>query len=165
MQAGIVKDMATAAPRNLLWRDRAWQRSLGASCALHGAVVAALLVGWHIEPKPFPELRPIPVTLIRSGEIAPQRAVQPAPEPAAPPAKKVPAKPAAPVVAAAKPAHSSAPPAKRPRVMPPIAKPARPPATPKPNATVAALLSESLDGRPQTSAASRSAAVALRQRN
>ena len=58
MQARVIRDAAATA-----LGDRAWQRSLGASCLLHGAVLAALLTTWHIEPKPQPLLRPIPVSL------------------------------------------------------------------------------------------------------
>ena len=160
-----MKDVATAAPGNALWRDRAWQRSLGASCLLHSAVFLSVLVAWHIEPKPFPELHSIPVTLVRTDEIAPQHAAQLAPEQPIPPPKKPPAKPTLPVVAAAKPIQAPVPPVKPAHVATPHAKPARPPApavTPKPDATITALLSESIDGRPQIGAAPRSTAIALR---
>src|SRR6185312_5581008 len=82
MQARAMKNAAAAA-----LGDRAWQRSLGASGLLHGAVIAALLLTWHIEPKPLPQLHPIPVTLIHTDETALERAAQPAeavPEPPTP---------------------------------------------------------------------------------
>jgi protein TonB len=80
----------------------------------------------------------------------PQQEAAPAPKP--------------PVVAAKKmPQPVPAPPTKQPRIAPTTAKPALPPApTPKPDATITALLSESLDGRPRNSAAPQSSAIALR---
>src|ERR1700744_2615413 len=99
MQADAIRDVASTA-----LSDRAWQRSLGASCLLHGAVVAALLMTWHIQPKPAPLLRPIPVTLVHTADTAPDRAVQPAqatPEPPAP-REEAAAAPAPPVAAARK---------------------------------------------------------------
>jgi protein TonB len=166
--------MATAAPNDYMapsdhiWLDRAWQRSLGASCFLHGAVLAALLIAWHIEPKPMPVLRPIAVTLIHTDETAPDRAAQEAqaaPEHPAPQQKAATAPPPPATTAAKMPAPPAPPPAKPPRVARTPPKPAPPPApaaTPKPDATITALLSQSLDGRPQNRAAPHDAAIALR---
>jgi protein TonB len=174
MQARAMKDVATA-PLG----DRTWQRSLGASGLLHGAVIAALLLTWRIEPKPLPELRPIPVTLVHTDETAPERAAQPtdaAPEPPAPqheaaapepPApQEAAAVPAPPVAAAAEAPPPPVPPAKPEREATPtkaqLPPPAAPLATPKPDATITALLSESLDGQPRDVGASHGAAIALR---
>ena len=161
MQARVMTDVAATAPG-----DRAWQRSLGASGLLHGAVLAALLLTWHIEPKPQPLRRPIPVTLIHTDETAPERAAQPAqaaPEQSAPQQEEAAAasSPTPAVAVAATTLPPPAPPVK-PRIAPATTKPAPPAATPKPDATIAALLSESLDGRPRDSAAPQSATIALR---
>jgi protein TonB len=158
---------AATAPPDYVWGDRAWQRSLGASGLLHGAVLAAMLLTWHIEPKPLPELRPIPVTLVHTAETAPERAAQPAQATAEPPAplKEEPPASPAPSVALAKPAPPAAPTKPSHQAAPAKAKPApspAPAATPKPDAAITALLSESLDGRPRNSAAPQNAAIALR---
>ena|SRR6185312_2847952 len=165
MQARAMKNAAAAA-----LGDRAWQRSLGASGLLHGAVIAALLLTWHIEPKPLPQLHPIPVTLIHTDETALERAAQPleaAPEPPASPQEAAPSVSA--VAAATETPPPPVPSAKPPRETAPAkAKPApapAPAATPKPDATITALLSESLDGRPRSSSAAplaASSAIALR---
>jgi periplasmic protein TonB len=161
MQARVIRDAAATA-----LGDRAWQRSLGASCLLHGAVLAALLTTWHIEPKPQPLLRPIPVTLVHTDETAPERTTQPtqtAPEQPAP-QQEAAAAPSGPVAANTTP-PPPAPPVKPPHIAPATVKPAPPPApaaTPKPDATITALLSESLDGRSRDSAAPHGAAIALR---
>ena len=163
MQAGHIKDGAAAT-----LGDPAWQRSLGASGVLHGAVLAALLLTWHIEPKSLPTLHPIAVTLVHTDETAPERAAQQAqaiPEQPAP-KQEAAATPTPPIAAAD--ATPPVPPAKPPRIAPATAKPALPPAptaTPKPDATITALLSESLDGRPRNTSAPPSApssAIALR---
>lgn len=164
MQARAIKNAAAAA-----LGDRAWQRSLGASGLLHGAAIAALLLTWHIEPKPLPEFHPIPVTLIHTDGTAPERAAQPAealPELSASPPQEA-AAPSPPVVAETTPPPTS--PAKPPRAAAPVkANPAPPPApaaTSKPDATITALLSESLDGRPRnsnTAPLAASSAIALR---
>jgi len=172
MRARAIENAAGAAPNDRVWGDRvwddpAWQRSLGASGLLHGAVIAALLITWHIAPQPPAEFHPIPVTLIHTDETAPERAAQQAPAAPEPPAPAGDAAPSA-AVAAAKsaPAAPAEPPPKPPRVAPAKAKPAPPRAapalTPKPDATVTALLSESLDGRPRDAAAPHDAAIALR---
>lgn len=178
MQARAMRDVATAAPSDHMaadhmapsdhiWLDRAWQRSFGASCLLHGAVLAALLITWHIEPKPAPLLHPIAVTLVHTDEAATDRAAQQAravPEQPAPQQKAAAAPPPA-ATAAKTPAPPAPPPAKPPRVAratPKSAPPPAPAATPKPDATITALLSESLDGRPQDRAAPHDAAIALR---
>src|SRR6185437_1388314 len=116
MQAIAMRDLA--APSDHLWRDRAWRGSLGASCLLHGAALAALLLTWHIEPKSLPALHTISVTLIHTDETAIERAAQPAqatPEPPARHQKAAPAPPP-PAVTAAKTPAPPAPPAKPPRV-------------------------------------------------
>jgi periplasmic protein TonB len=163
MQARVIRDITATA-----LGDRAWQRSLGASCLLHGAVLAALLITWHIEPKPQPLLRPIAVTLVHTDETAPERAAQPPqsqPEQPTPQQETAAMPPAPPVAAETKPPSPPAPPAKPPHIAPATAKPALPPApaaTPKPDATITALLSESLDGQPRSSAAPHGTAIALR---
>lgn len=163
MQARVIRDIAATT-----LGDRAWQRSLGASCLLHGAVLAALLITWHIEPKPQPLLRPIPVTLVHTDETAPERAAQPTqavPEQPAPQQEAAAAPSAPPVAIANTTPPPPAPPEKPPHIAPATAKPAPPPApaaTSKPDATITALLSESLDGRPRNSAAPHAAAIALR---
>jgi protein TonB len=166
--------MATAAPGDYMapsdhiWLDRAWQRSFAASCLLHAAVLAALLITWHIEPKPAPLPHPIAVTLVHTDEAAADRAAQQAqaaPEQPAP-QQKVTAAPPPPAATAAKTrVPPPAPPAKPPRIARATPKPAPPPApaaTPKPDATITALLSESLDSRPSDRAPSHDAAIALR---
>ncbi len=163
MQARVIRDIAATT-----LGDSAWQRSLGASCLLHGAVLAALLITWHIEPKPQPLLRPIPVTLIHTDETAPERAAQPtqaAPEQPAPQQEAAAAPSAPPVAVANTTPPPPAPPEKPPHIAPATANPALPPApaaTSKPDATITALLSESLDDRPRNSAAPHAAAIALR---
>jgi protein TonB len=134
---------------------------------LHGALLAALLMTWHIEPKPQPLLRPIPVTLIHTDETAPERAALPAQaaEPSATPKEEALASPAPPAVARANPTPPAAPAKPSHEIAPTKPKPATPPApaaTPKPDAAITALLSESLDGRPRNSAAPQNAAIALR---
>lgn len=161
-----IKDIAAAA-----LGDRAWQGSLGASGLLHGAVITALLLTWHIEPKPLPALHPIPVTLVHTGAAAPERAAQPAeaaPEPPTP--RREAAAAALQVVAAPETPPPPVPPAKPSRdVAPAKAKPSPPPPapaeTPKPDAAITALLSESLDGRPRNNGVpplGASSAIALR---
>lgn len=167
MQANVIRDFATTAPSDRVWRDRRWQCSLGASCLLHGALLAALLMTSHIQPKPQPLLHPISVTLIHTDETAPERAAQPAQaaEPPAPPKEETPATPAPPALARTNPTPPAAS-AKPSRETAPVKmKPSLPPApaaTPKPDATITALLSESLDGHPRTSAAPQGAGIALR---
>ncbi|HEY1505446.1 MAG TPA: energy transducer TonB [Stellaceae bacterium] len=180
MQAKAIKDVATGAALG----DRAWQHSLGASGLLHGTVIAALLLTWHIDSKPLPELRRIPVTLVHTDETASERAAQPteaAPEPPTPRHEAEASEPSTPQEAAVPPAPTvtattEAPPPPVPPVPP--AKPGReaaptkaqrmlpPPrvssATPKPDATITALLSESLDGQPRDVGTSHGAAIALR---
>jgi protein TonB len=164
MQASGLKDGAATA-----LGDRAWQRSLGASGLLHGAVLAALLLTWRIEPKPLPELHPIAVTLIHTDETAPERAAQPAQ--AAPDQsmlQQAAAATASPVVATSETPPPPVPPAKPSRMAAATTKPALPPAAaamPKPDASITALLSESLDGKPRNSSAAplaSSSAIALR---
>jgi protein TonB len=164
MQVKAFQDVAAAAPGDRGQKDYGWPRSLGASGLLHGAAIAALLITWHIEPKPQSLLRPIPVTLVHTDETAPERAALPG-EASAPTPKEMPAEPPPPVIAAAKPPAPPAPPVKPPRIAPTTAKPALPPAAvtiPKPDATITALLSESLDGRPRGTAATQGTAIALR---
>jgi periplasmic protein TonB len=162
MQAKLIKDIAATA-----LGDRAWQRSLGASGLLHGAVLAAVLQTWHVEPISLPALHPIAVTLVHTDATAPERAAQPAqaiPEQPAPQQESTAATPPVATAAAAPPA----PPEKPLHMAPATAKPAPPPAslaTPKPNATITALLSESLDGRPRNGSVpplDASSAIALR---
>jgi protein TonB len=162
MQARVIKNAAATA-----LGDPAWQRSLVASGLLHGAVLAALLLTWRIEPKPQPLLRPIPVTLIHTDEMAPERAAQSAQATAEPPAplKEEASASPAPTVALAKPAPSVASARPSHQAAPATAKPAPPPAsaaTPKPDAAITALLFESLDGRPRNNAPPQNAAIALR---
>jgi protein TonB len=161
MQARLIKDVRATA-----LGDRAWQRSLGASGLLHGAVLAAVLLSWHIEPKSFPALHPIAVTLVHTDATAPERAAQQAQAIPEQPAPQQGAAETTPFVAAAT-DPPPVPPAK-PRVAPATAKPAPPSASaapPKPDATITALLSESLDGRLRNSSAAplaTSSAIALR---
>jgi protein TonB len=161
MQARVIKDIAATA-----LGDPAWQRSLGVSCLLHGAVLAALVFTWHIEPKPHPLLRPIAVTLIHTDETAPERAAQPvqATEESAHQQEADPP-PLTPPVAAVTTPLPPAPPVKPAHIAPATAKPALPsaPATAaKPDATITALLSESLGGRPRDGVTPRGATIALR---
>jgi protein TonB len=162
MQARLINHVAATA-----LGDRAWQRSLGASGLLHGAVLAAVLLTWHIEPKSLPALHPIAVTLVHTDATAPERTAQQAQAIPEPPAPQQEAAEATPPVAAAT-DTPAVPLAKLPRITPATAKPAAPPATaptPKPDATITALLSESLDGRPRNSGApplETSSAIALR---
>ena len=165
MPARPIRDAAATA-----LGDRAWPRALGASCLLHGAVLAALVFTWPIEPKTPIALHPIPVTLVRSDDAAPARAAPPVEEARpveqardeqAPPAPEIPTeKPAPPgaSVAAARGAATKAKPA--------LAAPEATPAPlPKPSDAITALLSESLDGRPRSSSApprDASRAIALR---
>ena len=151
--------------------DRAWQRALGASCLLHGAVLAALIFTWHIEPK-LPTARPpIPVTLVRSDDAAPSRAappveevqraeqakpVEPAREEHAPPPAIPAEKPAPPQTLAATARDAVA----KSKAAPALVLPTP---APKPSDAITALLSESLDGRPRRgSAPNASRAIALR---
>ena len=176
MQARSIRDVAATA-----LGDRAWQRALGASCLLHGAVLAALLNAWHIEPKAPTAPRPIPVTLVRTDDAAPARAAPPlehappveetlpvkqterhselAREEGASPRPPIPAeKPAPPAEATG---HGAAPKAK-PALGPMIAGPAP---LPKPSDAITALLSESLDGQPRNDRATprdTTPAIALR---
>lgn len=166
------QDVAAAALGNRGPKDYGWQRSLGASGLLHGAAIAALVLAWHIEPKPVPVLHPIPVTLIHTDDTAPERAVQPAqvaPQAPAPAPEKETVASASPAVTTTEPPAPPVPPAKPLHdIAPAKAKPAprpAPAATPKPDATITALLSESLDGRPRNSNApplAPSSAIALR---
>src|SRR5579872_5330919 len=130
MQADVIRDFATTAPSDRVWRDRRWQCSLGASCLLHGALLAALLMTWHTQPKTQPLLRPIPVTLIHTDETAPDRAALPAQaaaEPPAPPKEEAPASPA-PAIARANPTPPAAPAKPSHEAAPTKARPALPPA-------------------------------------
>ena len=165
-----IKDDAAAALADRGPKDYGWQRSLGASGLLHGAAIAALLVTWHIEPKPLPVPHPIPVTLIHTDATAPERAAQPSETASAQPTQEKEARSPAPPVVTARETRPPPVPAEKPlhQSAPAKAKPAPPPVAatpPKPDATITALLSESLDGRPSNSAAApraASSAIALR---
>ncbi len=160
-----MRDVAAAA-----LGDRAWQRALVASCLLHGAVIAALLLTWHIQPKLATAPPPIAVTLVRTDDAAPARAAPPVEEiqPAkraqpveqareeqetlSPPA--IPAEKPAPPRALAAAAHAAAAHAAAATAKPaPLPAPPTPAPLPKPSDAITALLSESLDGRPRGSGA------------
>ena len=130
--------------------DRAFARSLGASCLLHGAALALVLVGWQIEQKPSLSLQPIPVTLVRSDDAATTTLATSATDD-----DKVVSPP---------PAHSSQaiattrPPQQRtpPRVAPSSPTAAAPPReakpSPKPSDAITALIGEGVNGKPLASA-------------
>jgi protein TonB len=139
-----------------VFADRAFARSMGASCVLHGAIIVLLVLGWRIERQQIPALKPIPVTLVKTDETAPPTLAIPAAKSAA-----IPTEPPASVTAPEPPQRSAAA-----RTLPcsgsspshhaaaalPANQGAQPahPSVVKPSDDITALIAEGVDGRPLT---------------
>lgn len=137
-----------------IFADRGFARSMGASCILHGAIVVLVLIGWRIEQRPIPPLKPIPVTLVRTDETAPQALAVPAAKAANLPAQS----PAGVKASEPLPAHSASPrtpprPAPSPHAAAAPAHEGSQPDRPelaRPSDDITALIAEGVDGRPLT---------------